>query len=136
MGRAVAIHPLAVIIAIATGAVLAGIVGALVAVPTVAVLNTAIRHLAAVRRAEDLGAPLPGPPAPTGPPAPEGVAPYLPGYWARGVVARRVAVCPGGRRLPGVAVCPGPPFAPGSPFARAVYERFLYKPASLPTCGS
>jgi predicted PurR-regulated permease PerM len=80
MGRAVAIHPLAVILAIATGAVLAGIVGALVAVPTVAVLNTAIRHLAAVRRAEDLGIPLPGPPVPTGPPAPEGVAPFLPGY--------------------------------------------------------
>ncbi len=49
MGRAVAIHPLAVIIAIATGAVLAGIVGALVAVPTVAVLNTGVRHLRAHR---------------------------------------------------------------------------------------
>jgi predicted PurR-regulated permease PerM len=49
MGRAVAIHPLAVIIAIATGVVLAGIIGALVAVPIVAVLNTAVRHLAARR---------------------------------------------------------------------------------------
>lgn len=45
MGRAVAIHPLAVIVAIATGIVLAGIIGALVAVPIVAVLNTGIRHL-------------------------------------------------------------------------------------------
>jgi predicted PurR-regulated permease PerM len=45
MGRAVAIHPLAVIVAIAVGVVLAGIVGALVSVPTVAVLNTAIKHL-------------------------------------------------------------------------------------------
>jgi putative heme transporter len=45
MGRAVAIHPLAVIVAIATGLVLAGIMGALVAVPLVAVLNTAVRHL-------------------------------------------------------------------------------------------
>jgi putative heme transporter len=45
MGRAVAIHPLAVIVAIATGVVLAGIIGALVAVPVVAVLNTGIRHL-------------------------------------------------------------------------------------------
>ena len=45
MGRAVAIHPLAVIVAIATGVVLAGIVGALVAVPLVAVLNTAVRRL-------------------------------------------------------------------------------------------
>lgn len=50
MGRAVAIHPLAVIIAIATGVVLAGIIGALVSVPIVAVLNTAVRHLAARRR--------------------------------------------------------------------------------------
>ena len=45
MGRAVAIHPLVVIIAIASGVVLAGIVGALVSVPLVAVLNTAIRRL-------------------------------------------------------------------------------------------
>jgi predicted PurR-regulated permease PerM len=51
MGHAVAIHPLAVIVAIATGVVLAGIVGALVAVPVVAVLNTGIRHLI-YRRAE------------------------------------------------------------------------------------
>jgi len=45
MGRAVSIHPLAVIVAIAAGIVLAGIVGALIAVPIVAMLNTAIRHL-------------------------------------------------------------------------------------------
>ncbi|MFC4016882.1 AI-2E family transporter [Micromonospora sp. GCM10011542] len=47
MGRAVAIHPLAVIIGIAAGVVLAGITGALVSVPLIAVLNTAIRRLAA-----------------------------------------------------------------------------------------
>jgi predicted PurR-regulated permease PerM len=69
MGRAVAIHPLAVIMAIATGVVLAGIVGGLIAVPIVAVLNTGIRHLAALRRAEASGVP-PEPIAPTGPPAP------------------------------------------------------------------
>jgi predicted PurR-regulated permease PerM len=46
MGRAVAIHPLAVIVAIAAGVVLAGIVGALVSVPLIAVLNTAVRRLA------------------------------------------------------------------------------------------
>jgi putative heme transporter len=70
MGRAVAIHPLDVIVAIAAGIVLAGIIGALVAVPIVAVLNTGIRHLAELRRAEDDGDPEPGPPEPTGPPAP------------------------------------------------------------------
>ncbi|MEV4635960.1 AI-2E family transporter [Actinoplanes sp. NPDC049548] len=46
MGRAVAIHPLVVIIGIASGVVLAGIMGALVAVPLIAVLNTGIRRLA------------------------------------------------------------------------------------------
>ena len=45
MGRAVALHPLAVILAIAVGVVVAGIVGGLVAVPLLAVLNTAIRYL-------------------------------------------------------------------------------------------
>jgi predicted PurR-regulated permease PerM len=45
MGRAVALHPLAVILAIAIGVVVAGIVGGLVAVPLLAVLNTAIRYL-------------------------------------------------------------------------------------------
>ena len=45
MGRAVALHPLAVILAIATGIVTAGIVGGLIAVPLLAVLNTAIRYL-------------------------------------------------------------------------------------------
>ena len=46
MGRAVALHPLAVILAITTGVVVAGIIGGLVAVPLLAVLNTAIRYLA------------------------------------------------------------------------------------------
>jgi predicted PurR-regulated permease PerM len=45
MGRAVALHPLAVILAIAIGIVVAGIVGGLVAVPVLAVLNTAVRYL-------------------------------------------------------------------------------------------
>ena len=48
MGRAVAIHPLVVIVGIASGVVLAGIIGALIAVPLIAVLNTGIRRL--VRR--------------------------------------------------------------------------------------
>jgi predicted PurR-regulated permease PerM len=46
MGRAVSLHPLAVILAIATGVVVAGIIGALVAVPLLAVANTAVRYLA------------------------------------------------------------------------------------------
>ncbi|KAA1251284.1 AI-2E family transporter [Mycobacterium simiae] len=47
MGRAVSIHPLAVVLAISTGGVLAGIVGALLAVPTVAFLNNAMAVLLA-----------------------------------------------------------------------------------------
>lgn len=45
LGRAVKVHPLAVILAIATGILLAGIVGALFAVPVIAVLNTVVRYL-------------------------------------------------------------------------------------------
>jgi predicted PurR-regulated permease PerM len=52
MGRAVSLHPLAVVLAIAAGGVSAGIVGALLAVPIVAVLNSAVRVLIA----EDSGA--------------------------------------------------------------------------------
>ena len=47
MGRAVSIHPLAIVLAIAGGGVLAGIVGALLAVPTVAFLNNAMQVLLA-----------------------------------------------------------------------------------------
>lgn len=47
LGRAVRLHPLAVVLAITVGILLAGIVGGLLAVPIVAVLNTAIRSLLA-----------------------------------------------------------------------------------------
>jgi predicted PurR-regulated permease PerM len=53
MGRAVSIHPLAIVLAIATGAVLAGIVGALLSVPVLAFLNSAIRVLAAANPAAE-----------------------------------------------------------------------------------
>ncbi|WP_369797513.1 AI-2E family transporter [Nocardia sp. CNY236] len=45
LGRAVSIHPLAVVLAIAAGVVVGGIAGGLLAVPLVAVMNTAIRSL-------------------------------------------------------------------------------------------
>ena len=47
MGRAVSIHPLAIVLAIAGGAVLAGIPGALLAVPALAFLNSSMRVLLA-----------------------------------------------------------------------------------------
>ncbi|MEJ3655781.1 AI-2E family transporter [Actinomycetes bacterium KLBMP 9759] len=45
LGRAVRLHALAVVLAVAAGVVVAGIVGALLAVPLLAVLNTAVRSL-------------------------------------------------------------------------------------------
>lgn len=63
MGRAVSIHPLAVVLAIAAGGVLGGIVGALLSIPTVAFLNNALQVLLAddpaveaEEQAEDAGA--------------------------------------------------------------------------------
>lgn len=47
MGRAVSLHPVAVILAVAAGSYIAGIAGALFAVPTLAVTNTAVRYIAA-----------------------------------------------------------------------------------------
>jgi predicted PurR-regulated permease PerM len=47
MGRAVSIHPLAVVLGITAGSVLAGIVGALLAVPIIAFLNSFVRVLMA-----------------------------------------------------------------------------------------
>jgi putative heme transporter len=55
MGRAVSIHPLAVILGITAGGVLAGIVGALLAVPTIAFVDRAVRAL--IERRGDGGEP-------------------------------------------------------------------------------
>lgn len=61
LGRAIAMHPLAVIVAITTGLVVAGIVGALIAVPLVAVLNAAVRRIAARSRPGVVEPPPPEP---------------------------------------------------------------------------
>jgi predicted PurR-regulated permease PerM len=47
MGKAVALHPVAVILSVAAGSYLAGIPGALFSVPILAVANSAIRYIAA-----------------------------------------------------------------------------------------
>jgi predicted PurR-regulated permease PerM len=47
MGRAVSLHPLAVVLAVAGGSLIAGIAGALFAVPVMAVVNTVVRYIAA-----------------------------------------------------------------------------------------
>jgi predicted PurR-regulated permease PerM len=64
MGRAVSIHPLAVVLGISTGGVLAGILGALLAVPTIAFLNSAVRVL--LERPGDSGGPDEWPDEPLG----------------------------------------------------------------------
>lgn len=46
MGKAVSLHPLAVIVAVAVGSFLLGVVGALFAVPVLAFVNTALHYLA------------------------------------------------------------------------------------------
>ena len=46
MGRFVSVHPLGVIVAIAMGVIVAGIPGALIAVPLAASLNAVVQHLA------------------------------------------------------------------------------------------
>ncbi len=45
MSRALKLHPVAVLLAVATGTLAGGIVGALLAVPVIAVANTAIKYL-------------------------------------------------------------------------------------------
>ena len=71
MGRAVSIHPLAVVLGIAAGGVLAGVVGALLAVPTIAFINSAARVLlhptpAKRRRSSRTATPRYSRPNPTG----------------------------------------------------------------------
>ncbi len=50
MGRLVRVHPLAVVLVIAIGAEVAGIFGALIAVPLAAIINTVSSHLASTRQ--------------------------------------------------------------------------------------
>ncbi|UFQ17755.1 MULTISPECIES: AI-2E family transporter [Streptomyces] len=62
LGRAVRVHPLAVILSVAAGGMVAGIGGAVVAVPLVAVTNTVVGYLRAYSREAALkAAPKPQP---------------------------------------------------------------------------
>ncbi len=75
MGRFVSVHPLGVIVALALGIIVAGIPGALIAVPFAAVLNAVGQHLASQTEAgdsagHDQAPPNDPPPDPEGEPAP------------------------------------------------------------------
>ncbi|MGK5547931.1 AI-2E family transporter [Streptomyces sp. URMC 127] len=63
LGRAVRVHPLAVVLSVVAGSLVAGIGGAVVAVPLVAVTNTVVGYLRAYSRDKALAAAPPiGPP--------------------------------------------------------------------------
>ncbi|HLI54364.1 MAG TPA: AI-2E family transporter [Acidimicrobiales bacterium] len=64
VGRYVRIHALAIVLSLAAGAILFGIVGAFVAVPVVATLNSAVRAALAVQRGTPVAAAEPPPPPP------------------------------------------------------------------------
>ncbi|MEF2528055.1 MULTISPECIES: AI-2E family transporter [Streptomyces] len=75
LGRAVRVHPLAVVLSVAAGGMVAGIGGAVVAVPLVAVTNTVVGYLKAYSREQHPhGAAAIGP-GPHGPTAAEQAAP-------------------------------------------------------------
>ncbi|OKK20797.1 hypothetical protein AMK16_10265 [Streptomyces sp. CB00455] len=62
LGRAVRVHPLAVVLSVAAGGMIAGIGGAVVAVPLVAVTNTVVGYLRTYSRAQlHHGSPPAGP---------------------------------------------------------------------------
>lgn len=63
MGRAVSLHPLAVVLAVAGGSLVAGVAGALFSVPLLAILNTVVRYIANRAWETDpaLGVPAPYP---------------------------------------------------------------------------
>ena len=62
MGKAVALHPVSVILAVAAGSYLAGIPGALFSVPILAVANSAVRYIAARTWEHELVPAIPGGP--------------------------------------------------------------------------
>ena len=72
VGRYVRIHPLAVVLALAAGAILFGIVGAVVAVPVVATINSAVRAARATQVAAPNAVPANGSLGGGGVPPPEG----------------------------------------------------------------
>ncbi|MEV0410099.1 AI-2E family transporter [Streptomyces sp. NPDC050448] len=66
LGRAVRVHPLAVVLSVAAGSMVAGIGGAVVAVPLVAVTNTVVVYLRAYSRDQELHGAAPIGPGPHG----------------------------------------------------------------------
>jgi predicted PurR-regulated permease PerM len=72
IGRAVRLHPLAIILVLAVGGVIAGIPGAIIAVPAAAVITYAVPFLRGTGPPADPDPADPGPPAGPAPPADAG----------------------------------------------------------------
>lgn len=79
LGRLVRVHPLAVVLAVTGGSLIAGIPGAVVAVPLVAVVNTAAGYLRAYSEGRFARPALPAGDGPPGPAAGGGENPTEPG---------------------------------------------------------
>ncbi|GAA1355239.1 hypothetical protein GCM10009636_22450 [Arthrobacter koreensis] len=87
MGKAVSLHPLAVILAVTGGSLVAGIPGALFAVPLMAILNATVRYIAGrqweqdplLQRDAEFGPPGSAPPEPGGEEEEEDLALLRPG---------------------------------------------------------
>jgi predicted PurR-regulated permease PerM len=125
VGRALAFHPLAIILVLAVGGVLGGIAGAAVAVPLTAVIYRALPELRrdppALPPADDPGSGTPGVPVADSPPeapseSPEAVAPgsAVPGGGAReGLVAPRPAPPGDAEAQDAAPAAPRPATGPG-----------------------
>lgn len=107
MGRFVRIHPLAIILAIGAGGILAGIGGAVIAVPIVAVVNTVVKYWA-----ENARAGLPEWPPPPGSQEPAGPGPPGGPGSAIGLQPPAESVPPDGSEPPAE---PAPVLEPKSP---------------------
>lgn len=81
VGRYVRIHPLAVVLSLAAGGLLFGLVGAIIAVPVVAIINSAVRAANEVREASSVeaGGPVAGGPVAGGPASAAVAGPVGPG---------------------------------------------------------
>lgn len=84
MGKAVSLHPVAVILSVAAGSYLAGIPGALFSVPILAVANSAIRYIAARTWEHEQVLGIPGGTVTPGPDHDDSIRDVrLPGRWPK-----------------------------------------------------
>ncbi|MFF5716637.1 AI-2E family transporter [Streptomyces buecherae] len=111
LGRAVRVHPLAVVLSVAAGSLIAGIGGAVVAVPLVAVANTVVGYLRAHAKEQALRAT----PGPHGATVAE-IAPVAPGHGVAAPAPAAAQPAPSGQPAPAGEA--GPARQPAAPPAQ------------------